>query len=485
MDFLMKPALTLWLFGGIDVCWLALILTVVGVVAAVAVAERGRKKGTAPRKRIGIAVAIAAVAVAAGCVISVLTDATEAVETTEWVTLFGLTVPINRVAFTLNLGDGYDVYWYGILIAAGFLLALWYGFRKAPAFGVDRDRMMDVVLIGMVAAIACARAFYIIGDDTMGFDRFFDIHNGGLAIYGGIIGALVFGGLTAWGRRISLWDMFDLAAVGFPIGQAVGRWGNFVNQEVYGRATGSDWFGMIGSAIGVGPEQGAVAVHPLFLYESLWCLGVFLFLHFRSGKRRFSGELFSFYLVLYGAARFFLESLRNPLFILRDPFVGTLPLSQIFSLIAVIQGVALFALLFLRSKGRRVPAAVTVAVSLLGAPLCLFLLLKPRREEKTDEDYQPLFGEWTADPEKEAAAYQLLGCEWDASDEELTAAYEAARAPFEAMEAETDEQRANVAAKLEELAAAYDFLKQARAAEEDASASGAGDETAPEESEAE
>ena len=448
MDFLMKPILTVWLFGGIDVCLLALILTVVGVAAAVVFAAWGKKKEMAPCKRNGIAAAIAAVAVVGSCALSVLTDATAAVETEEWVTLFGLTIPIHRVAFTINVGEnGYSVYWYGILIAVGFLLALWYGFRKAPAFGVDKDRMMDVILVGMVAAIACARAYYIAFDDTMGFDKYFDIHNGGLAIYGGIIGALVFGGLTCKVRKVSIRDMFDLAAPGFPIGQAIGRWGNFVNQEVYGKATGSDWFGMTGSSVG------KVAVHPLFLYESLLCAGIFVFLHFLSKKRRFSGQLFSLYLILYAFGRFFLEGMRQSEYILMAGRVG---ISQIVSVVAVIVGVA------------------------------LYFILRRRIAPKPEEEYQPLFGEMAADPEKEAAAYELMGCEWDASDEELDAAYEAARAPFEAMETETDEQRANVDAKLEELAAAYDFLKRVRAAEDGAEpAPAAEDETQPEESEAE
>lgn len=438
MDFFMKPALTIWLFGGIDVCWLALILTAVGVIAAVAFAAWGKKKAMAPRKRIGIAAALALAVLAGSCALSVLTDGTAAVETEEWVKLFGLTIPIHRVAFTLNVGEeGYSVYWYGILIAVGFLLALWYGFRKAPAFGVNKDRMMDVILIGMVAAIACARAYYIAFDDSMGFDKFFDIHNGGLAIYGGIIGALVFGGLACKWRKVAVWDMFDLAALGFPIGQAIGRWGNFVNQEVYGKATGSDWFGMSGSSIG------KVAVHPLFLYESLLCAGIFVFLHVLSKKRRFSGQLFACYLVLYAFGRFFLEGMRNTDYIL---MLGRVGVSQIVSVIAVLVGVA------------------------------LYFILRRRIPPKPEEDYQPLFGEMTADPEKEAAAYGLLSCEWDASDEEVDAAYAAARAPFEAMETETEEQRANVDAKLEELAAAYDFIRKTRAAED-------GTEPAPEESE--
>ena len=441
MDFFMKPALTFWLFGGIDVSWLAIVLVALGVAAAVVVAVLGKKKEMPSRKRKGIVAAILLAVLAGSCALSVLTDGTPAVETEEWVTLFGVTLPINREAFTLNIGEGYSVYWYGILIAAGFLLALWYGFRKAPAFGVDKDRMMDVILVGMVAGVLCARAYYLIfdGKPLNSFGEFFAIHDGGLAIYGGVIGALIFGGLACKLRKVAFWDMFDLAALGFPIGQAVGRWGNFVNQEVYGTATGSDWFGMTGSSIGKTP------VHPLFLYESLWCAGIFILLHYIGKKRRFSGQLFSLYLAIYAFGRFFLEGMRNTEFIL---MLGRVGVSQIVSVAAVIAGVA------------------------------LYFILRRRANRKPDEAYEALFGEMTVDPEKEAAAYELLGCEWDASDEEVDAAYAAARAPFEAMETETDEQRAKVNDKLEELAAAYDFIKQARAAE-------AGDAPQSEESEAE
>ena len=428
MDFLLKPALTVWFFGGIDVCWLALILLAVGVIAAVVFAALGRKKGLAPRKRALITAAIVLAALAGSCTLSVLTDATAAQESAAWVTLFGVTIPMPRVAFTLNLGGGYDVYWYGILIAVGFLLALWYGFRKAPAFGIDKDRMMDVVLIGMIAAILCARAYYLAfdGEPLTSFAQFFAIHDGGLAIYGGVIGALLFGGLACKWRKVALWDMFDLAALGFPIGQAVGRWGNFVNQEVYGNVTGSEWFGMTGSTIG------KIAVHPLFLYESLWCFAIFLFLRHLSKKRAFSGQLFSLYLILYAVGRFFLEGMRNTSFIL---MLGRFGVSQIVSILAVIVG----AILYFALRGRRAPLP--------------------------EEGYEALFGEMATDPEKEADAYGLLGCEWDAADDEVAAAYETARAPFESMEAETDEQRANIEAKLAEIDAAYEYVKQSRAAE--------------------
>ena len=180
--------------------------------------------------------------------------------------LFGIEFNFDEVAFRIG---SFEIYWYGIIIAIGFSLALIYGMKKAKSFNIDVDRMIDVIIVGLLGAVVCARGYYLLFDgvplsqyssfgDKMGY--IFGIHNGGLAIYGGVIGAFIFGGLTAKIRKVKILDMFDLAALGFLIGQSVGRWGNFVNQEVYGLPTGSEWFGIGGD------EIGAQLVHPLFLY---------------------------------------------------------------------------------------------------------------------------------------------------------------------------------------------------------------------------
>ncbi len=434
MNVLLKPALTVHLFGGLDVCWLALILLAAAVAGVVVWRRMGAKKGVSRRILLGVSAAIGLVGLAASCTVSVLTDATPAETTSAYLTLFGITVPAPRVAFTLAIGDGYDVYWYGILIALGFLLALGYGFRRADEFGIDKDRMMDVVLVGMIGAIVCARAYYLMfdGEPITSVAQIFAIHDGGIAIYGGVIGALLFGGLTCRLRKIKLLDMYDLAALGFPIGQAIGRWGNFINQEVYGKETGSAWFGMTGSSIAL--KYGNALVHPLFLYESVLCLAIFLILRRLSKNRRFSGQLFCLYLMLYAVGRFFLEGQRDTEYILR---IGI---------------------------GISVSQLVSVAALLIG--LALYLTLRRKALAAGEGGYEAQFGEAAPDPERVAVAYQLLGCEWDADDGELAAAYAAARAPFENMAAETEEQKQNVADKLEELAAAYAFLQEARAAED-------------------
>lgn len=231
------------------------------------------------------------------------------------VTIFGLKLTLNPIAFTIPLGSNHwDVYWYGIIIALGFLLALIYGYSNAKRFGIDTDRMLDVVLVTVPLAILCARTYYVIfdGQPLESFADFFGFNSSGfsgLAIYGGVIGAFTVGALMCKLRKLHILDMFDLAAIGFLIGQGIGRWGNFVNQEAFGTLTGSSWWGMeSANTIAV---LGEGMVHPCFLYESIWCLLGVLVLHLISKKRLFSGQISLCYGVWYGFERGFLELIRT------------------------------------------------------------------------------------------------------------------------------------------------------------------------------
>lgn len=224
------------------------------------------------------------------------------------ITIFGIHLTINPIAFTLPIAGGWNIYWYGLIIAAGFLGALVYAMKNAPRFNINTDRMLDVVLITTPLAILSARAYYIIFDPDETFRDFFDFSSSGfqgLAIYGGVIAAIGIGAVACRLRKVNILDMFDLAAVGFLIGQGVGRWGNFTNQEAFGGPTGSSWWGMMSE------NTDGVMVHPCFLYESIWCIaGVFLLNHF-SKKRRFRGEIILLYGVWYGFGRGFIEILRS------------------------------------------------------------------------------------------------------------------------------------------------------------------------------
>lgn len=260
--------------------------------------------------------------------------------TEPFIEIFGITFNIDRVAFTIPIGKGYPIYWYAIIIVAGLLLAMAYGFKRAPKFGIDKDAMFDVVLYSFIGAIIGARAYYLIfdGKPLTSVKEIFALRDGGLAIYGGVIAAFVVGFILCKIKKVNVLAMFDIAALGFLIGQGIGRWGNFVNQEAYGTATDTI-FGMTGNRIG------EIPVHPCFLYESFFCLVGFVILHFISRKRQFDGQIISLYMIWYGVVRFFIEGLRTD-----SLYIGVLRVSQIVAFLSVIAGIVLYVLLFLRKK---------------------------------------------------------------------------------------------------------------------------------------
>lgn len=263
------------------------------------------------------------------------------------VIIFGISVHVERVAF--SLGNFWTFYWYGILIALGFCLAAVYGFFNAKRFNIESDRMVDVVLVTLPLAILCARLYYIIFYEgrLVGFKEFFGIGEGqgfsGLAIYGGIIGAAVIGGIMCKLRKVKILDMFDLGAIGFLIGQGIGRWGNFVNQEAFGGLTGSNFWGMqSANTIAVCGEG---MVHPCFLYESVWCLLGFVLMHMLSKKRKFSGQIALAYCSWYGLGRAVIESLRTD-----SLMMGPFKVSMLVSIIICIGGTITYILLYRRKN---------------------------------------------------------------------------------------------------------------------------------------
>ena len=233
----------------------------------------------------------------------------------------GLDLTVNRVALAIG---GFNIYWYGVIIAAGMLLAMLYAFRNAVDYGIDSDRLVDVVAIGAVMSIVCARIYYVAMApfEYQSLWEMVDIRKGGIAIYGAVIGAFVFGGLAAKWRKVPLLPLFDLVSLGFLIGQGIGRWGNFVNQEAFGTNTTLPW-GMYSEgteaylkSVQVTLQAGVTVdptapVHPTFLYESIWCLLGFLVLSHFFKKRRFNGQIFLSYIIWYGLGRAWIEGLRT------------------------------------------------------------------------------------------------------------------------------------------------------------------------------
>jgi len=164
---------------------------------------------------------------------------------------------------------------------------------------------------GIIGGVVGARAYYVLlnwSDYAGDWKSIFNIRGGGLAIYGGIIGSLLVGFLVAKIRKVKFLPLLDIVGIGFLLGQGIGRWGNFINREAFGRETAA--FSRMGLTL---PGQETVYVHPTFLYESLWNFAGFLMLHFwfRKHERRFDGELILLYAVWYGIGRALIEGLRT------------------------------------------------------------------------------------------------------------------------------------------------------------------------------
>lgn len=265
----------------------------------------------------------------------------------------GLSFNINPVAFSVN---GFNVYWYGIIIGCGFILALFYALSRLKQFGIDRDKFFDCVLAGLICGIIGARLYYVLfrlDYYIQNPSEILAVHNGGLAIYGGIIGGLLGGCTVAKIKKISIPAILDVAVLGFLIGQGIGRWGNFVNQEAFGTPTDLPW-GMMSE------NTGGITVHPCFLYESLWCILGFVLLHFFSKKfRKYDGQIFLMYLVWYGFERMIVEGLRtDSLYI---PFVN-LRVSQILAALTLIAGIVM--LIIFRKRTVKAVDTVTADVKI-------------------------------------------------------------------------------------------------------------------------
>lgn len=210
---------------------------------------------------------------------------------------------------------GKDIYWYGVIIACGMLLALLYAMKRSKQFGLKSDTLVDCFLCGVPTAIVFARLYYcIFYKDANGVNPYFEepvrmlyIWEGGLAIYGGVIGAVLAAFIYTRVTKKKLLPILDLVCLGLLLGQCIGRWGNFFNREAYGAAVSETYFLRMGLTSG----SSTVFVHPTFLYESLWNLIGFVILHFVSKKRKYDGQILLLYLAWYGLGRCIIEGLRT------------------------------------------------------------------------------------------------------------------------------------------------------------------------------
>ena len=225
------------------------------------------------------------------------------------------TISFPFLGLELNPGRGFDIgpltiNFYGLIIGIGLLLAVWYGCTRSKHFGIREDDVLDGVLWVTPFAILCARLYYCIFSWDMYAQNpisILYIWKGGLAIYGGVLGAIVGVAVFCRIKKIKLAALLDLVSLGFLIGQSIGRWGNFFNREAFGTAT--DIFCRMGL---LNQWTGAVEYyHPTFLYESLWNAAGFVLLHFLSKKRKYDGQVALGYAAWYGLGRAFIEGLRT------------------------------------------------------------------------------------------------------------------------------------------------------------------------------
>lgn len=273
----------------------------------------------------------------------------------------GLEFELNRVAFSVF---GHNIYWYGIIIAAGFLLAVAYGLWRAPRFSMDPDVITDAIFVVVPSAIIGARAYYVIfnpavcfdADGSFSFYRMIAFWDGGLAIYGGVIATVVSALIFCKVRHVDFWSGMDITSYGLLIGQMIGRWGNFVNVEAYGGVTDLPWR-MCSESIAnellrdellesnlayESVLNGTLGVHPTFLYESLWnLLGFILLVLLAKRGRKFNGQMFLSYVIWYGLGRAAIEGLRTDSLY----FFGTgIRSSQMLGIVSAAVGIALFVL---------------------------------------------------------------------------------------------------------------------------------------------
>lgn len=271
---------------------------------------------------------------------------------------------ISRTALILF---GFRLHWYGLLIAIGVLAAVLLAAGREKKFGFKQDTALSVALIAVPAAIICARIYYVLFSweyYAAHPQEILNIRQGGLAVYGGVIGGVLAGWIYCKAKRISFFKALDLVAPSLALGQAIGRWGNFFNQEAYGAAVENLKLQFFPLAVYI---EGSGWHWATFFYESLWCalIAAFILIAERKNFFRKSGDAFGAYLLLYGLERALVEGLRTD-----SLYLGPIRVSQLLSLLLV-----LFVCIMLarRARGKRILIRLLPVLNciLLGAALAI------------------------------------------------------------------------------------------------------------------
>ena len=277
-----------------------------------------------------------------------------------------LGIYLEHVGRSISIG-GFQIYFYGMIIGFGIIMGVLIAQWQAKRTGQDPETYLDLAMIAVILSIIGARVYYVIFAWDMYKDNLLDIFNirkGGLAIYGGVLTAIITVYVFARVKKLSFGLLLDTAGLVLVLGQVIGRWGNFFNREAFGGYTDS----LLAMQLPVSAVRSSdisadlaahimnvggidyIQVHPTFLYESLWNLCLLIFLIWYSNRKKFNGEVFLLYLFGYGIGRFWIEGLRTDQLIL---FGTGLPVSQ---LLAAVMAVAAAAIILL---GRKKAASVS------------------------------------------------------------------------------------------------------------------------------
>ena len=228
---------------------------------------------------------------------------------------------MDRVAFSIF---GLDIMWYGVLMALAMILCVFLALKEGKRVKISEDDILNLAIIAIPCGLLGARLYYVIFNWSWYSQHMSEILNfrgGGMAIHGALIGGILAGFIYTKIKKINFFKMADTVMIGIPLGQAIGRWGNYINGEAHGGPTSLPWGIMVDG----------VKVHPTFLYESIWDLGIFIFLWLFRKHKKYEGQLAIYYLILYSLGRFFIEGLRTD-----SLMIGPLRMAQVISITTII-----------------------------------------------------------------------------------------------------------------------------------------------------
>lgn len=241
----------------------------------------------------------------------------------------------------IHLGP-FAIRWYGLLISTGIAAAVIVAYRESQYQGIDPEHILNLAVIGIPAAVVGARLYYVLfsgnlRDYLSNPLEILAVWHGGLAIHGGLIAGILAGYFYVRKYRLDFWKLGDITAPCFALGQAIGRWGNFFNQEAHGGPVSPEFISRFPEFIQRGMFIDGQYYHPTFLYESLWDFGIFLFLIFARRREWVNkGDIFLGYVVLYSIGRFFIEGLRTD-----SLMAGPFRVAQLVSIAGIIVGLSL------------------------------------------------------------------------------------------------------------------------------------------------